>query len=202
LRTYIIADTMIAVGYVNVWADHVLVTDLDQSARIKHEIAIEIISVADTNPDALIFGVDRPEPRALGEGIIRTNLDLRAPTYTTAPFDPIAWTQLHTKQTIHQNPNAAGRTSRSRQEQVFQKTLHFLRQRSSQVIAPSGDRRSEALGVTSPWLLYRRAQLAISIVRDSTDRAAGVTQREPFARAFSMLFAIYHMLKPTPHREF
>jgi len=47
-----IAELVITIGNIDIWPDYIPVADLYHPARINHQIAVEVIGVANTNADS------------------------------------------------------------------------------------------------------------------------------------------------------
>jgi hypothetical protein len=119
---------MIAIRNVNIWAEHVVIADLDAPASIDHDVTVEIISIANYDSDSLVVSVLRPQPAALREGIKITNLNLAHATASSATLDTISNTDFHPKSSVRRKTNPAGHTTWDSQQPWFnmrQGPFHF-----------------------------------------------------------------------------
>jgi hypothetical protein len=97
---------VVGVCNINARPEHVAIADLDVPARVNHAVAIEIVAVTHTNPDAIVIGVNRPQPTAFRQRVPPAQFDL-AGTSGADSFEAASGPDLHAKPSIEQYPVAA-----------------------------------------------------------------------------------------------
>src|SRR5262245_38026198 len=111
---------MIAVCYIYVRPDHILITHFDIAASVDHDIAIKIIRAAYTYSDVREIYVVWPQPASFGKSVAVTDYDLLTSAHAPAPLHAIFSTLLHAKDTIREQSQPARRATRDSHEDRFE----------------------------------------------------------------------------------
>jgi hypothetical protein len=101
------SEPMVAVCNINVRTDHVLIANLDETARVNHHISIEIIRTTNLYTCSFVVYVIGPQPTTLGKGIVITDADLFAAAHTTFAFHSIPDSLNHSEHSVCQQPDPA-----------------------------------------------------------------------------------------------
>ena len=61
---------MIRISDIDVGAEHIVIAYLDVAAGINHQVSIEIVVISNSNPDAVVVSILRPQTTACCERVV------------------------------------------------------------------------------------------------------------------------------------
>jgi hypothetical protein len=119
LRINALSEFMITVCDVDIGAEQILITDFDNAACINHQMPIEVVMVTDPYADVVTVGVLRPQPTALRESVIASDLDLAKSATTPAAFHSVTDALAHSKHPVGGQANSTRQSSGDPQKECF-----------------------------------------------------------------------------------
>lgn len=110
---------MVAVGNIDVGSEHIEIANFDETACVNHHMAIEIVAVADLDPNVGVIDVFRPQPATLREGVIASDRDLIAASNPAASLHAIFCPLPHSEHPVRPQAHAADRAAWHAKQQRF-----------------------------------------------------------------------------------